>query len=804
MRSGFRFSDWINAQEGPIIRLTQSSSKRLRRISAAAVIFGALTLAPVSEVGTAASTPNDFSVSTIASLSQGLLEDVQETLGPQAAAGLARPAQPTAIPTPTATPSDQSAPVGNEALRRRNSEPTSSAEAGDSSGASLLNDARGPVSSKDVLQISLATNDIVYDPLTQMIYASVPSSAGSIGNSITSIDPSTGAIGSSVFVGSEPGKLALSDNGQYLYVALDGAAAVRRFDIASQTAGLQFSLGSDAFSRPYYVEDIEVLPGDPEAVAVSRKYLGSSPRHAGVAVYDNGVQRPTETAGHTGSNVIEFSDSAPTLYGYNNETTEYGFRRMSVDASGVSVVEVAGNLISGFRVDIEFDDGLIYTTSGRVIDAEALTVFGTFSAGGLVEPDSVLGRVFFLTGTGSTRTLLEFDQSTFILLGTLDIPEVSGTSSSLIRQGVDGLAFRTSSDQVFLIGDYTAPEGTNLVMDGGFEQGSPNPVWNEFSTNFGTPLCTTALCGFGGGTGPHSGGWWVWFGGLDVPEIGSVTQDVIIPAGSSELSFWLEIPSGSGTGRDILQVSIDSSLLFEVTDAATGLYPAYTKIALDVSSFGNCAAKNLSFYSETSGVGLSNFFVDDVVLELIDPATFCDLPTFHWAWQFVEAIATAGLTAGYPDGTYRPDNPVTRAEMAVFLKKGIHGSTYFPPTPDGSHPFNDIAGHWAEAWIEDLFDEGFTSGFPDGTYRPDNQVTRAEMAVFLKKAIHGSAYTSPTTDGSHPFSDIAGHWAEAWIEDLYDEGITSGFPDGTYRPENQVTRAEMAVFLVNAFSLALP
>jgi hypothetical protein len=184
--------------------------------------------------------------------------------------------------------------------------------------------------------------------------------------------------------------------------------------------------------------------------------------------------------------------------------------------------------------------------------------------------------------------------------------------------------------------------------------------------------------------------------------------------------------------------------------------------------------------------------------------TFPDVPPNHWAWQFVEALVNAGITSGFPDGTYRPENPVTRAEMAVFIKKGIHGGSYFPPLPDGSHPFSDISGHWAEEWIEDLFDEGFTSGFPDGTYRPDNPVTRAEMAVFLKKAIHGSAYTSPPLDGSHPFSDIAGHWAEAWIEDLFDEGITSGFPDGTYRPENTATRAEMGVFLVNTFSLPLP
>jgi hypothetical protein len=183
--------------------------------------------------------------------------------------------------------------------------------------------------------------------------------------------------------------------------------------------------------------------------------------------------------------------------------------------------------------------------------------------------------------------------------------------------------------------------------------------------------------------------------------------------------------------------------------------------------------------------------------------TFTDVPPNHWAWPYVEALVDAGLTAGYPDGTYRPGNHVIRAEIAVFLKKGIHGGSYLPPTPDGSHPFSDIAGHWAEDWIEDLYDEGFTSGFPDGTFRPQNKVTRAEMAVFILKAKHGSSYTPPAPSGGS-FTDVAGHWAEAWIEQLKAEGITSGYPDGSYRPNNSVTRAEMAVLLVNTFSLSVP
>ena len=178
--------------------------------------------------------------------------------------------------------------------------------------------------------------------------------------------------------------------------------------------------------------------------------------------------------------------------------------------------------------------------------------------------------------------------------------------------------------------------------------------------------------------------------------------------------------------------------------------------------------------------------------------SFEDLSWVHWAKNWIEALYNAGLTSGYPDGTYRPENQVTRAEMAIFLLKGMGVSV---PAMDGSHPFTDVAGHWAEAWIEELSDQGITGGYPDGTYRPENLVTRAEMAIFLLK---GMSISPPDIDGSHPFTDINLHWAEIFIEELYDQGITGGYPDGTYRPENRVTRAEMAVFLVNTFNIPLP
>ena len=193
---------------------------------------------------------------------------------------------------------------------------------------------------------------------------------------------------------------------------------------------------------------------------------------------------------------------------------------------------------------------------------------------------------------------------------------------------------------------------------------------------------------------------------------------------------------------------------------------------------------------------ISHAFVGTYQMGILEnEPTFSDINISHWAFWYVELLANTGVTGGYPDGTYGPENRVTRAEMAVFLLNAL-GISPGPLPVDSS--FSDIEGHWAETFIEELKDQGITGGYPDGTYRPDNRVTRAEMAVFLLNALGITPGPLPV-DSS--FSDIEGHWAEIFIEELADQGITGGYPDGTYRPENRVTRAEMAVFLVKGFDL---
>lgn len=185
------------------------------------------------------------------------------------------------------------------------------------------------------------------------------------------------------------------------------------------------------------------------------------------------------------------------------------------------------------------------------------------------------------------------------------------------------------------------------------------------------------------------------------------------------------------------------------------------------------------------------------------PTIFTDVPATYWAWTYIERLYKAGITGGCGTSPliYCPESDVTRAQMAVFLEKGIHYPTAFTP-PNVSPTFTDTVGHWAEDWIETLRSDGITGGCGPDLYCPDAPVTRAQMAVFLLKSKYGSGYTPPAVGSSTGFNDVpVAHWAAAWIKQLAVEGITGGCGSGNYCPEDPATRAQMAVFLVRTFNL---
>jgi hypothetical protein len=182
--------------------------------------------------------------------------------------------------------------------------------------------------------------------------------------------------------------------------------------------------------------------------------------------------------------------------------------------------------------------------------------------------------------------------------------------------------------------------------------------------------------------------------------------------------------------------------------------------------------------------------------------SFADVPPGHGFYKDVETLFHNGVTAGCSQGSYCPDQGVTRAQMAVFLQKAKLGATYSPPPGSGT-VFSDVPpGSFAQDWIEDLFASGVTAGCGPGIYCPLEPVTRAQMAVFLLKAQRGSAYLPPAASGV--FDDVPASDPYApWIEELYRSGITAGCGGNDYCPNDPNTRGEMAVFLDKTFGLKL-
>ena len=128
-------------------------------------------------------------------------------------------------------------------------------------------------------------------------------------------------------------------------------------------------------------------------------------------------------------------------------------------------------------------------------------------------------------------------------------------------------------------------------------------------------------------------------------------------------------------------------------------------------------------------------------------ADFTDVPQSQPFHAYVESLVRAGVTAGCGAGNYCLASAVTRAQMAVFLLKAEHGPSYTPPPATGTVFGDVSAGAFAAAWIERLAAEGITGGCGGGDYCPSSPVRRDQMAVFLLKAEHGSSYVPPGCAG---------------------------------------------------------
>lgn len=320
----------------------------------------------------------------------------------------------------------------------------------------------GDSSAFDVMRVlNLTAADLIWDGTRGRIYASVPSTAPTNTNQVVAIDPVTAQITKTNLVGQSPGQFALTSGGEYLYTILNANGTVARLDPATLGVLSSFSIGVDSSFGTIYAEDICTVFGQPNVVVASRKYSGVSPRHAGVAVYDNGVPRSTMTQTHTGSNVIEPSADPTIYFGYNNETTEFGFRKLKVSATGITEVQVDATLTSGFGGDFRSDGDKVYTNGGAGIDGALMRRVGAFPTSGVVRPDLASNRVYFIEPQSQYSSYYDkiagYDPASFTLIRRSTMPAAVTSPASFIRWGANGLAFRTSNTVVLITSALLVP-----------------------------------------------------------------------------------------------------------------------------------------------------------------------------------------------------------------------------------------------------------------------------------------------------------------------------------------------------------
>lgn len=171
---------------------------------------------------------------------------------------------------------------------------------------------------------------------------------------------------------------------------------------------------------------------------------------------------------------------------------------------------------------------------------------------------------------------------------------------------------------------------------------------------------------------------------------------------------------------------------------------------------------------------------------------FSDVQPDDYFYNAVQYLYCAGIISGYSDGTFRPYNNTTRAQLTkiVVLVEGwpidTTGGPHFIDVPE-SHPFYD--------YVETAYNHGIITGYTGGMFRPDNNITRAQLS---KVIVAARGWPIDTTGGPHFIDVPPSHAFYNYIETAYNHGIITGYQDSTFRPDNNATRGQVSVIVYRA------
>jgi hypothetical protein len=310
--------------------------------------------------------------------------------------------------------------------------------------------------------VNVPANSILFDPYSQQIYATIPSTATSLtGNSVVTINPLTGAVGTPVLVGSQPTVMTETSDGNYLYIGLEGADSLAQFNLQSQslTATIPVSFTQYSTTSGVAPTSLAAMPGSDTTLAIG----GVTSGWGQFGIFDisgnTGTFRSNLSGIYDGVNPV-FAD-ASHAYAFDSQTSGAEFYRYSVNANGLT--EIDGTTLDGmggFQGAIQLAGGLVYGGGGGIANPSTtppsqvatlpLVDFyesGSNGYGVALAPDPSLQREFLMleniAGT-SAYGLVRYNLTTYTPEALLDMPQSLSTTEAgwtMCRWGQDGLRY---------------------------------------------------------------------------------------------------------------------------------------------------------------------------------------------------------------------------------------------------------------------------------------------------------------------------------------------------------------------------
>ncbi|MEQ9234358.1 S-layer homology domain-containing protein [Coleofasciculus sp. E2-BRE-01] len=182
---------------------------------------------------------------------------------------------------------------------------------------------------------------------------------------------------------------------------------------------------------------------------------------------------------------------------------------------------------------------------------------------------------------------------------------------------------------------------------------------------------------------------------------------------------------------------------------------------------------------------------------LAQSTRFSDVSSTYWAEDFITELAQRDIIAGFPDGTFRPDAPVTRAQFAAMMRKA--NQAFNKAEQRGSTTFVDVPSrYWAYSAIQDAYKTGFLTGYPGNVFRPEQNIPREQVLVSLANGLDYSASSTSVLNYYNDGSSISS-WARTPIAAATEERLVVNYPNAkSLNPQRNASRAEVAAFIYQA------